>query len=59
MEKVKLFKKLTLNNEESFSYIVLLDYKSKHKRRIIKEMSDRIRAVNKNVRVRLEIVEER
>ena len=58
-EKIELFKKLTLNNEKEYLYNVLLDYKSKYIRKVKKEMPDRVRVVNKTVRVRLEIVEER
>ena len=49
----------TINVEKEYLYNVLLDYKSKYIRKVKKEMPDRVRVVNKTVRVRLEIVEER
>ena len=58
-EKIELYKKLADNNINEFSYSVLLDYKSKYIRKIRKQTSEGIRVLNKRIRVRLEIVEEK
>ena len=57
--KIELYKKLADNNINEFSYSVLLDYKSKYIRKIRKQTSKGDRVLNKRIRVRLEIVEEK
>ena len=58
-KKIELYKKLADNNTNEFSYSVLLDYKSKYIRKIRKQTSKGDRVLNKRIRVRLEIVEEK
>ena len=58
-KKIELYKKLADNNINEFSYSVLLDYKSKYIRKIRKQTSKGDRVLNKRIRVRLEIVEEK
>lgn len=62
--KKDFYKNLTINNYENFSYLVLLDYKSKYVKRVFaktlsngKNVNERM--MNKSIRVRLEIVEEK
>ncbi len=58
-ENVAMFKRFTLNNNEEFIYNVLLDYQSKHIKKMQKETDNGFKILNKKIRVRLEIVEEK
>ena len=58
-ERVNYFYNLATNNESQFFYKTLLDYKSKYIKKTRKRFNNRIRKINKSIRVRLEIVEEK
>lgn len=56
---IKCYKKMTICNTQDFDYCILLDYKSKYQKAMMKEYKDGKRKIYKNIRVRLEIIEEK